>query len=43
VAPIEAAALDALQARYRAYRERPPRGPLLILRPERVLSWRAAG
>jgi PPOX class probable F420-dependent enzyme len=35
-------AAEALAARYRAYRERPPRGPLLRLAPERVLWWRAA-
>jgi PPOX class probable F420-dependent enzyme len=40
---VDAAALEALQRRYPAYRERPPGGPLLKLRPERVLSWRSAG
>jgi PPOX class probable F420-dependent enzyme len=43
IAPVDATALGALQARYPAYRERPPQGPLLILRPDRVLSWRASG
>jgi PPOX class probable F420-dependent enzyme len=38
-----AAALDALAARYEAYRERTPPGPLLRLSVERSLSWRAAG
>ena len=38
-----AAALDALAARYSAYREQPPPGPLLELRPRRCLCWRAAG
>jgi PPOX class probable F420-dependent enzyme len=33
--------LDALSARYPPYRERPPRGPLLRLAPERCLYWRA--
>jgi PPOX class probable F420-dependent enzyme len=37
-----AAAMDALGARYAPYRERPPRGPLLRLRVERALQWRAA-
>jgi PPOX class probable F420-dependent enzyme len=44
---VEAAArpdvLAALAARYPAYRDRPPPGPLLALRPERVLRWRASG
>jgi PPOX class probable F420-dependent enzyme len=31
--------LAALAARYPAYRERPPRGPLLRLEPVRVLWW----
>jgi PPOX class probable F420-dependent enzyme len=34
-------AADALAAKYAAYRERPPSGPLLELVPERVLHWRA--
>jgi PPOX class probable F420-dependent enzyme len=33
--------LDALAARYPAYRERRPRGPLLHLVPERAVCWRA--
>jgi PPOX class probable F420-dependent enzyme len=33
--------LEALAARYTPYRERPPRGPLLRLAPERCLYWRA--
>jgi PPOX class probable F420-dependent enzyme len=36
-------ALEALQHRYPAYRDRPPPGPLLKLRPKRVLYWRASG
>jgi PPOX class probable F420-dependent enzyme len=41
-APSEApAALAALAARYRAYAERPPPGPVLVLAPTRVLAWRA--
>ena len=35
--------LDALAARYPAYRERAPRGPLLQLVPRRVVCWRAEG
>jgi PPOX class probable F420-dependent enzyme len=34
--------LRALAAKYAPYRERAPRGPLLVLRPERCLCWRAA-
>jgi PPOX class probable F420-dependent enzyme len=40
---VDDESLRALQARYPAYRDTPPRGPLLKLRPERVLSWRYAG
>ena len=42
-ASARADALDALRAKYPAYRERPPGGPLLELAPERALHWRAAG
>jgi PPOX class probable F420-dependent enzyme len=35
--------LTALSARYPAYREQAPQGPLLRLRPERALWWRADG
>jgi PPOX class probable F420-dependent enzyme len=38
-----AAALRALADRYPAYGEQPPPGPLLELRPQRCLCWRAAG
>ena len=38
-----AAGLDALVAKYAPYRERPPDGPLLRLRVERALCWRASG
>ena len=34
-------ALDALQAKYAPYRDRVPPGPLLLLRPKRLLWWRA--
>jgi hypothetical protein len=34
--------LDALVAKYAPYRDRPPAGPLLRLRPERALWWRAS-
>jgi PPOX class probable F420-dependent enzyme len=43
IEPVDPASLDALQARYPAYRDRPPGGPLLKLRPVRVLSWRFSG
>jgi PPOX class probable F420-dependent enzyme len=36
------AALDALAAKYPAYAERRPPGPVLELTPERVLAWAAA-
>jgi PPOX class probable F420-dependent enzyme len=39
----EPGVLDALAEKYAQYRERPPDGPFLRLRPERVLCWRAAG
>jgi PPOX class probable F420-dependent enzyme len=42
VGPVHPAALEALQRRYPAYRAAAPPGPLLTLRPTRVLSWRAA-
>jgi len=34
--------LGALSAKYEQYLEQPPPGPLLALRPERYLWWRAA-
>jgi PPOX class probable F420-dependent enzyme len=34
-------ALAALSQRYPRYRERPPAGPILALRPERLVWWRA--
>lgn len=37
----EAGALEALRAKYPQYRDRPPAGPFLRLRPERVLCWSA--
>lgn len=36
------AGLDALRAKYEQYREEAPPGPLLALRPQRYLWWRAA-
>jgi PPOX class probable F420-dependent enzyme len=36
------AGLAALEAKYEPYREESPPGPLLALRPERYLCWRAA-
>jgi PPOX class probable F420-dependent enzyme len=35
--------IDKLKDRYPAYREMSPRGPLLCLRPELVICWRASG
>jgi PPOX class probable F420-dependent enzyme len=44
VSPLDApGAMSALAARYAAYRERRPPGPLLRLSVERALHWRAAG
>jgi PPOX class probable F420-dependent enzyme len=40
---VDDESLEALAARYPAYRDAAPKGPLLKLRPIRVLSWRAAG
>ena len=39
---VEAGVLEALAGKYAQYRERPPAGPFLRLRPERLLCWRAA-
>jgi PPOX class probable F420-dependent enzyme len=36
------AGLEALRAKYEPYRDEAPPGPLLVLRPERYLWWRAA-
>ncbi|MEA2472917.1 MAG: hypothetical protein QOE06_832 [Thermoleophilaceae bacterium] len=35
-------ALGALRAKYEQYRERPPAGPFIFLRPERFAHWRAS-
>jgi PPOX class probable F420-dependent enzyme len=43
IEPVDAMSLEALQARYPVYRAQPPKGPVLKLRPKRVLSWRASG
>jgi PPOX class probable F420-dependent enzyme len=37
------AGLERLQTKYSAYTDDPPDGPLLRLRPERSLCWRASG
>jgi PPOX class probable F420-dependent enzyme len=37
-----AGVLEALAGRYEQYREHPPGGPFLRLRPERFVCWRAA-
>ncbi len=34
-------AVDALVARYPQYRDRSPRGPVLVLAPDRLVWWRA--
>jgi PPOX class probable F420-dependent enzyme len=39
---MERSALDALRSKYVAYVEDPPAGPLIRLRPERVVCWRAS-
>lgn len=39
----EPAAVRSLTERYEAYRLQPPAGPLLMLEPDRLLWWRAAG
>jgi PPOX class probable F420-dependent enzyme len=38
---VQPAALDALQAKYEQYRDRPPAGPFLRLAPARFLFWSA--
>jgi PPOX class probable F420-dependent enzyme len=38
----EAAGLEALSEKYTQYRDEAPPGPLLALRPERYLWWRAS-
>jgi len=38
----ERSALEALRAKYGSYAAQPPEGPLIRLRPERVLCWRAS-
>jgi PPOX class probable F420-dependent enzyme len=43
IEPVDPDSLQALQHRYPAYRATPPKGPLLKLRPIRVLCWRASG
>jgi PPOX class probable F420-dependent enzyme len=42
-ATSDPAAVVALRRRYEAYRARPPSGLLLVLEPERLVWWRAAG
>lgn len=39
---MERSALDALRSKYVPYVEDPPAGPLIRLRPERVVCWRAS-
>jgi PPOX class probable F420-dependent enzyme len=36
-------AIAALTDRYEPYRDKPPTGPVIALKPERLLWWRAAG
>jgi PPOX class probable F420-dependent enzyme len=36
-------AIEALRVEYRQYRERPPRGPVIVITPERVSSWASNG
>jgi PPOX class probable F420-dependent enzyme len=42
VLALDSDVVAALSARYPQYRERPPRGPLLRLAPERVVYWSTA-
>ena len=39
---MERSALDSLRSKYVPYVEDPPAGPLIRLRPERVVCWRAS-
>jgi PPOX class probable F420-dependent enzyme len=41
ITEVDAESLAALRAKYAPYRERAPRGPLLVLRAQRALCWRA--
>jgi hypothetical protein len=34
-------AVEALQAKYEQYRELPPAGPFVVLRPEHIATWKA--
>jgi PPOX class probable F420-dependent enzyme len=42
LAPGHAEAIDALQAKYQQYRERPPLGPVVAIRVSRWSDWSAA-
>ena len=41
--PERARALEALAAKYPAYRDRPPRGPAILIEAQDWLGWSAAG
>jgi PPOX class probable F420-dependent enzyme len=32
-------AIEALAAKYDQYRDRPPEGPVIVIEPDRVISW----
>lgn len=36
-------AIEALSAKYDQYRHRPPEGPVIVITPDRVISWSSTG
>jgi len=36
---VRDAAIEALCAKYDQYRDRPPEGPVIVIEPDRVISW----
>jgi PPOX class probable F420-dependent enzyme len=40
--PVQRRAIDALAAKYGQYRDRPPDGPVIVVRPARLTVWHAS-
>lgn len=36
-------AIEALRAKYGQYQQRPPEGPVIVIVPDRVISWSGSG
>ena len=36
---VREAAIEALSAKYDQYRQQPPQGPVIVIEPDRVISW----